>query len=130
MSWFRRHRQRLLHLTLVVWVSAMGVMAIQGCLVRPNHEIAAPHHAEQRVADDHALHASGCLQSCEDTVTAIKPALQNPLDALQWAALLLLTAAVILVLDPAKESSFAALALKRPAPPKKPARLAFVRFND
>ncbi|WP_162095343.1 hypothetical protein [Pseudomonas chlororaphis] len=131
MSWFRRHRQRLLHLTLVVWVLAMGVMAIQGCLVQPNHEIAAPHYAEQQVADDHALHASGCLQSCEDTVTAIKPALQHPaLDALQWAALLLLTAAVILVLDPVKDFSFAALTLKRPAPPKEPARLAFVRFND
>ncbi|AZE29892.1 hypothetical protein C4K07_3107 [Pseudomonas chlororaphis subsp. aureofaciens] len=43
---------------------------------------------------------------------------------------MLLTAAVILVLDPVKDFSFAALALKRPAPPKEPARLAFVRFND
>ncbi|MEW7855221.1 hypothetical protein SAMN03159362_2076 [Pseudomonas sp. NFIX51] len=131
MSWFRRHRQRLLHLTLMVWVLAMGVMAIQGCLVQANHDLAAPHNVEQHVADDHALHSSGCLKNCEDTVTAIKPALQHPaLDALQWAALLLLTAAVIRVLDPAKVSSFAALALKRPAPPKEPARLTFVRFNN
>ncbi|QQZ39458.1 hypothetical protein IF690_15435 [Pseudomonas sp. SK3(2021)] len=131
MSWFRRHRQRLLHLTLVAWVLAIGVMAIQGCLVQPDHDIAALHDAGQSVTDDHALHSSGCLQSCEGTVTAIKPALQHPaLDALQWAALLLLTAAVMRVLDPAKESAFAVLALKRPAPPKEPARLTFVRFND
>ncbi|PMZ93122.1 MULTISPECIES: hypothetical protein [unclassified Pseudomonas] len=132
MYWFRRHRQSLLHLTLVVWVLAVVVMAIQGCLVQPDHNIAAPHHAEQYVVvDDHAQHTSGCLQNCEATATAIKPVLQTPaLDPIQWTALLLLTAAVIMVLDPERKSSFAALALKRPAPPEGPVRLTFVRFND
>jgi len=131
MYWFRRHRQSLLHLTLVVWVLAVAVMAIQGCLVQPDHNIALPHHAEQHAVDDHAHHTSGCLQSCEDTATAIKPVLQTPaLDPIQWAALLLLTAAVIMVLDPEEKSSFAALVLKRPAPPEGPVRLTFVRFND
>ncbi|WP_454836993.1 hypothetical protein [Pseudomonas lini] len=131
MYWFRRHRRSLLHLTLLVWVLAVAVMAIQGCLVQPDHNIAAPHDAEQYVVDGHALHASGCLQNCEDTATAIKPALQTPaLDPIHWATLLLLTAAVIMVLNPEKISSFAALALKRPAPPEGPVRLIFVRSND
>jgi|GEM_PF-966380 len=132
MYWFRRHRRRLLHLTLVAWVLTVAVMAIQGCLVQPDHNVAAPHHAEQYVLDGHALHASGCLQSCEDTATAIKPALQTPAsDPIHWATLLLLTAAVvIMVLNPEEKSSFAALALKRPAPPEGPVRLIFVRSND
>ncbi len=132
MYWFRRHRQSLLHLTLVGWVLAVAVMAFQGCLVQPNHNIAAPHNAELHVVDGHALHTSGCLQNCEDTATAIKPAAQIPaLDPLYWAVLLLLTAAVIMmVLDPEEKSSFATLVLKRPAPPQVPARLTFVRFND
>lgn len=132
MYWFRRHRRSLLHLTLVVWVLAVTVMAIQGCLVQPNHNIAASHTAEQYVVDGHALHTSGCLQNCEDTATAIKPASQTPaLDPIHWANLLLLTAAVIImVLNPGEKSSFAALALKRPAPPEGPVRLTFVRFND
>ena len=132
MYWFRRNRRSLLHLTLVVWVLAVAVMTIQGCLVQPDHNIAAPHHAEQYVLDGHALHASGCLQSCEGTATAIKPALQTPaLDPIHWATLLLLTAAVvIMVLNPEEKSSFAALALKRPAPPEGPVRLIFVRSND
>lgn len=130
MYWFRRHRRSLLHLTLVVWVLAVAVMAIQGCLVQLDHNTAAPHDAEQHVVDGHALHASGCLQNCEDTATAIKPALQTPaLDPIHWAALLLLTAAII-VLNPEEKSSFAALALKRPAPPDGPVRLIFVRSND
>ncbi|WP_454838528.1 hypothetical protein [Pseudomonas mohnii] len=131
MYWFRRHRRSLLHLILVVWVSAVVVMAFQGCLVQPDHNIAEPHNAELYMADGHALHASGCLQNCEDTATAIKPALQTPaLDPIHWAALLLLTAAVIMVLNPEEKSSFAALALKRPAPPEVPVRLIFVRSND
>lgn len=131
MYWFRRHRRSLLHLILVVWVLAVAVMAIQGCLVQPNHNLAASHHAEQYVVDGHALHTSGCLQNCEDTATAIKPALQTPaLNPIQWAALLLLTAAVLMVLNPEEKSSFAALALTRPAPPEGPARLIFVRLND
>ncbi|WLG82378.1 hypothetical protein PSH97_14610 [Pseudomonas cucumis] len=132
MYWFRRHRRRLLHLILVVWVSAVTVMAIQGCLVQPNHNIAAPHNAELYVVDGHALHTNGCLQNCEDTATAIKPAAQFPaLDPIHWAVLLLLTVAVIrVVLDPQEKFSFAALVLKRPAPPEVPVRLTFLRFND
>lgn len=132
MSWFRRHRQRLLRLILAVWVVAVTVMAIQGCLVQPIHNLAAPHNVEQHLVEGHALHANGCLQNCEDTATAIKPALQTPAaDPVHWAALLLLTAAVlIMVFDPEQKSSFAALVLKRPAPPESPVRLTFVRFND
>ncbi len=131
MNWFRRRRRSLLRLTLVVWVLAVAVMAIQGCLVQPDHNIAAPHHAEQYVVDGHALHASGCLQTCEETATAIKPTWQTPaLDPVHWAVLLLLTAAVIIVLNSEDKSSFAALTLKRPAPPERPARLIFVRSND
>lgn len=131
MYWFRRHRRSLLHLTLLVWVLAVAVMAIQGCLVQSDHNITAPHDTEQYVVDGHALHASGCLQNCEDTATAIKPALQTPaLDPIRWATLLLLTAAVIMVLNPEEKFSFAALALKRPAPPEGPVRLIFVRSND
>ncbi|WP_223484207.1 hypothetical protein [Pseudomonas sp. A-RE-19] len=132
MYWFRRHRRSLLHLILTVWVLAVAVMAIHGCLVQPNHNIAASHNVEQYGVDGHALHTSGCLQNCEDTATAIKPASQTQaLDSTNWAVLLLLTTAVIMmVLDPAKKSSFATLVLKRPAPPEVPARLTFVRFND
>ncbi|EPA94012.1 hypothetical protein [Pseudomonas sp. G5(2012)] len=132
MYWFHRHRRSLLHLTLAVWVLAVAVMAIQGCLVQPIHNLATPHTIEQYVVDGHALHANGCLQNCKDTATAIKPALQTPAaDPVHWAALLLLTAAVlILVLDPEQKSSLATLVLKRPAPPKSPVRLTFVRFND
>ena len=132
MQWFHRHRQSLLRLILAVWVVAVTVMAIQGCLVQPIHDLAAPHNVEQNVVDGHALHANGCLQNCEDTATAIKPALQTPaLDPVHWAALLLLTAAVmIMVLDTEQKSSLATLVLKRPAPPESPVRLTFVRFND
>ena len=131
MYWFRRHRRRLLHLILLVWMSAVSVMAIQGCLVQTNHNITVPHNAELYGVDGHALHASGCLHNCEDTATAIKPAAQIPaLDPVHWAVLLLLTAAVIRVLEPEKKFSFAALVLKRPAPPEVPVRLTFVRFND
>lgn len=131
MYWFRRHRRSLLHLTLVVWGLVVALMAIQGCLVQPDHNIATPHSVEQHGGQGHALHASGCLQNCEDTAKAIKPALQTPvLDPLQWATLLLLTVAVVMVLDLEQPFSFAALALKRPAPPKGPVRLIFVRLND
>ncbi|MNF41602.1 hypothetical protein D3C84_226290 [compost metagenome] len=131
MFWFRRHRRSLLHLTLMVWVLAVAMMAIQGCLVQSNHNIAAPHNAEQYVVEGHALHTSGCLQNCENTATAIKPASQTPaLDPIYWTVLLLLTAAVIMVLNPEEKSSLAALILKRPAPPEGPARLIFVRFNN
>ncbi|MNQ75919.1 hypothetical protein D3C85_907300 [compost metagenome] len=131
MFWFRRHRRSLLHLTLMVWVLAVAMMAIQGCLVQSNHNIVAPHNAEQYVVEGHALHTSGCLQNCENTATAIKPASQTPaLDPIYWTVLLLLTAAVIMVLNPEEKSSLAALILKRPAPPEGPARLIFVRFNN
>lgn len=130
MNGLRRRSKSLLHLALVAWVLAVAVMAIQGCLVQLDHSLAAPHPTEQSVIDDHALHASGCLQSCEDTATAIKPAVQIPaLDLTHWFILLLLTAAVGLMLDPGRKS-FPALTLKRPAPPEVPVRLIFVRSND
>ena len=130
MYWFRRHRRRLLHLTLVVWVLAVAVMALQGCLVQADHNVAAPHTVEQYEQPSHALHASGCLQTCEDVATAIKPASKVPaLNPINWITLLLLTAAVLLLI-PEEKLSFASLSLKRPAPPGRPVRLTFVRFND
>ncbi len=131
MYWFRRHQQRLLHLTLVPWVLSVAVMAIEGCWVQPNHTITAPHVARHYVVEDHAQHTSGCLQHCQSTAAAIKPALQpSVLDLLQRTALSLFTAVVIMVLGLEVKSSFAALALKRPPPLEGPVRLIFVRLND
>ncbi|WP_124320894.1 hypothetical protein [Pseudomonas chlororaphis] len=131
MYWSRRHRRSILRLALVGWVLAVALMAFQGCLVQPEHNMAAPHNIEQPTADGHALHASGCLQNCEDTVTAIKPAFQtSALAFIDWVAFLLLTTAVIMVLAPEEKSSFATLVLKRPTPSEGPVHLTFVRFND
>lgn len=129
MYWSRRHHRSILRLTLLGWVLAVAVMAFQGCLALPEHNIAVPHDIEQHMTDGHALHASGCLQNCEDTAIAIKPTFQTSA-LIYWIAFLLLTAAVILVLTPEEKSSFATLVLKRPAPPEGPVHLTFVRFND
>lgn len=132
MYWFRRHRQSSLYLALTAWVLALTVMTIHGCLVQPNHDITASHHAELHVGHEHDLHANGCLQNCEDAAAAIRPAAQmiQALDPLHWPILLLLTSALVIVLSPAERSSLAAIALKHPAPSKRPARLIFARLND
>ncbi|WP_200626572.1 hypothetical protein [Pseudomonas sp. LAM2023] len=132
MYWFRRHRQSILYLTLAAWVLALAVMTIHGCLVQPNHDITAAHHAELHVGHAHDLHANGCLQNCEDVAAAIRPAAQmiQMMDPLHWPILLLLTSALVIVLGPAQKSSLAVLALKLPTPSKRPARLIFARLND
>jgi len=57
------------------------------------------------------------------------PHRRSPTVDLATLALALLLPAMLL-LNPAQTITFAALALKRPAPPGPPARLIFVRFND
>ncbi|WP_229732263.1 hypothetical protein [Pseudomonas sp. N040] len=118
-----------MRLTLAVWGLALLLVAFQGCLVRPEHNLSVTHTALSvtQVADDHALHASGCLQHCEATASAINPASQHPmLDLVSWAILWL----PALLLNPSDLSRFAFLALRRPVPSAPPARLLFVRFND
>lgn len=129
MYWFRQHQRDLLRLTLAGWLLALLVVAFQGCLVRSDHNLTLPHHAlsVEQVADDHALHASGCLQHCEATASAINPASQNLMPDLSSWAILWLPA---LLLVSGAPSRFAFLALRRPAPSEPPARLLFVRFND
>lgn len=131
MYWFRRYSRSLLHLTLMVWVLAVVVMATQGCWVQPDHNMATPHNAEQYMEDGHALHTSGCLQTCEDTASAIKPASQTPSsDFIHWTVLWLLTAAVLMLHPPQETPSRTVLALVHPAPPRVPVRLIFVRANE
>lgn len=131
MNWFRQHSSYLVRLTLAVWGLALLVATLQGCLVQPLHELAAPHDTPLAAqhADEHRAHASGCLQHCADTAVAISPALQLPtLDIFSWAFLLLLPA--LALLPSANISTVAFLALRRRVPPGPPARLLFVRFND
>lgn len=133
MDWFRQQRQRrgLMRLTLAVWLLALLVATAQGCLVQPLHQLAAPHDGvlAAQQADQHAAHASGCLQHCADAAVAISPTVQLPsLDFFSWVLLMLLPA--LALLNPANSSTFAFLALRRRVPPGPPARLLFVRFND
>lgn len=131
MYWFRHHYRNLLRLTLGVWVLAVIVTVFHGCLVQPEHSLIATHETPSTLqqVDEHALHASGCLKHCADAAKAISPASQIPtLDLASLALALLLPA--MLLLNPAQTLTFAALALKRPAPSGPPVRLIFVRFND
>jgi len=131
MYWFRRHYRNLMRLTLGVWVLAVIVTAFHGCLVQPEHNLAATHATLSTLQqlDDHALHANGCLKHCEDAVKAISPASKIPTVDLASLALALLLPAILL-LTLTQPIAFPALALRRPAPSGPPARLIFVRFND
>jgi hypothetical protein len=131
MYWFRHHYRDLLRLTLGVWVLAVIVTVFHGCLVQPQHSLSATHETPSTLqqVDEHALHASGCLKHCADAAKAISPTSQIPTVDLATLALALLLPAMLL-LNPAQTITFAALALKRPAPSGPPARLIFVRFND
>ena len=131
MYWFRHHYRTLLRLTLGVWVLAVIVTAFHGCLVQPEHDLNATHAtlSPLQQLDDHAQHASGCLKHCEDAAKAINPASKIPTVDLASLALALLLPAILLF-TLTQPIAFAALALKRPAPPGPPARLIFVRFND
>lgn len=131
MDWFRQQRRGLMRLTLAVWLLALLVATVQGCLVQPLHHLAAPHDGvlAAQHADEHSSHASGCLQHCADAAVAIGPALQLPsLELFSWALLMLLPA--LALLNPANSATFAFLALRCRVPPGPPARLLFVRFND
>jgi hypothetical protein len=130
MYWFRHHYRNLLRLTLGVWVLAVIVTAFHGCLVQPEHNLSATHATLSTLQqlDDHALHASGCLKHCEDTVKAISPVSKIPtVDLISLALVLLLP---VMLLNPAQTITRAALALGHPSPSGPPARLIFVRFND
>ncbi|WP_046383462.1 hypothetical protein [Pseudomonas veronii] len=131
MYWFRHHYRDLLRLTLGVWVLAVIVTVFHGCLVQPQHSLSATHETPSTLqqVDEHALHASGCLKHCADAAKAISPTSQIPTLDLATLALALLLPAMLL-LNSSQTITFAALALKRPAPSGPPARLIFVRFND
>lgn len=130
MGWFRNHQRALLRMALVLWVLTLAVAAGQGCLSYPEHAPALAHaHTLTSPPDPvHQLHASGCLQLCADSESALKPAAVHLLvDQIIWALLFTLPALVLLV---AISPRFAARALHLPAPPRPPLRLSFVRFHD
>ncbi|WP_414878806.1 hypothetical protein [Pseudomonas sp. IT-P100] len=110
---------------------AVIVTVFHGRLVQPQHSLSATHETPSTLqqVDEHALHASGCLKHCADAAKAISPTSQIPTLDLTSLALALLLPAMML-LNSAQTITFAALALKRPAPSGPPARLIFVRFND
>ncbi|MBX9754590.1 MAG: hypothetical protein K2X80_07530 [Pseudomonadaceae bacterium] len=131
MDWFRQQRHFLMRLTLAVWLLALLVATAQGCLVQPLHDQAAPHDSvlATQQAEQHSAHASGCLQHCADAAVAISPTLHLlSLDLFSWALLLLLPA--LTLLNPTNSATCDFLALRRRVPPRPPARLLFVRFND
>lgn len=130
MEWFRQQRRSLIRLTLAVWLLALLVATVQGCLEQPLHDLAAPQDGvlAAQQAEQQGAQASGCLQHCAAAAVAISPTLQLPMfDLFSWALLLL---PALALLNPANRATFAFLALRRRVPPGPPARLLFVRFND
>lgn len=130
MFWFRTYLPQLIRLALVLWLVAFVVAVSQGCLSQPPHDLALPHEDVGAIghADDHARHTSGCLQYCADHSTALSPSLQvPPFEHALWVAVLLLSVMCLSAVSPAP---FAFLALQLPAPPRPPARIRFVRYND
>ncbi|MFJ4445743.1 hypothetical protein ACIPZ8_27185 [Pseudomonas sp. NPDC089422] len=131
MQSFRHHHRVLFRLTIVIWVLAMIVTALHGCLVQSAHNPAAVHepHATLHQPDDHTLHATGCLKYCSDAATAISPASQTSPAGLTALAFFLLLPGILL-LDLTRKITFATIAFRSPPPLFPPARLIFVRFND
>lgn len=130
MHGFRTHLPLLIRQVLALWLLAFAVAASQGCLSLPPHDLNAAHEITSSAGhdDSHEQHASGCLQYCEHRATALNPALTLPtFEHALWAALLLLP---VVFLSARPPTPFAFLALHRPAPPRPPVRLSFVRFND
>lgn len=130
MTWFRNHQRTLLRIALVLWVLAFGVAASHGCLSYPAHDPALVHADVSASLDGpaHQLHASGCLQFCDDSASALNLAPGYLLfDQALWVLLLTLP---VLFLPSVIPPRFGALAMHLPAPPRPPARLSFVRFND
>lgn len=130
MFWFRTYLPQLIRLALVLWLLAFALAVSQGCLSQPPHDLAVPHAVVGATEHDdgHARHASGCLQYCADHSTALSPSLQvPPFEQVLWVTVLLLPVIFLSAVSPAP---FAFLALQLPAPPRPPARLRFVRYND
>ncbi|MFJ7285672.1 hypothetical protein [Pseudomonas sp. NPDC099000] len=130
MNGLRTHLPLLIRQVLALWLLAIAVAASQGCLSLPPHDLTAAHENTSSAGhhDSHEQHASGCLQYCENSANALSPTLTLPtFEHALWAALLLLP---IVFLSAHSPTPFAFLALHRPAPPRPPARLRFVRFND
>lgn len=130
MSWFRAHQRGLLRMALVLWALAFGVAVSHGCLSYPTHDPAFAHEQSLTSLHDrsHQLHASGCLQFCEDSASALNLSLGHvSLDQTLWTLLLILPVVFLPAVIPPR---FGALAMHLPAPPRPPARLSFVRFND
>ncbi|WP_371227487.1 hypothetical protein ACAW63_18330 [Pseudomonas sp. QE6] len=130
MTWFRNHQCTLLRMAIVLWVLAFGVAASHGCLSYPAHD-AAVVHADVSAGPDgpaHQLHASGCLQFCDDSASALNPTPDHlSLNQVFWVLLFTLPVLVLPAIIPPR---FGALATHLPAPSRPPARLSFVRFND
>lgn len=117
-------------MALALWVMAFAVAASHGCLSFPAHDPSVIHAQVSADSHDrsHQLHATGCLQFCEDSASApqLSPSPTSP-DPILWTLLLILPAVLLPAIISAR---FSALALHLPAPPRPPARLSFVRFND
>lgn len=117
-------------MALALWVLAFGIAVSQGCLSYPVHDPAFAHAELSDSTHDraHQLHASGCLQFCEDSASTLNLALGDvSFTPVFWALLLILPAVLLPAVVPPR---FSALAMHQPAPPRPPARLSFVRFND
>ncbi|AIL61701.1 hypothetical protein PSAKL28_24960 [Pseudomonas alkylphenolica] len=130
MTRFRNHQRTLLRMALVLWVLAFGVAASHCCLSYSEHDHALAHTDVSASLEGHThqLHASGCLQCCDDSVSALNLA-PRYLPFGQVLRVLLLTLPV-LFLPAVIPPRFGTLAMQRIAPPRPPARLSFVRFND
>ena len=127
MLWFRTRRSVLTRLACALWLLGFALVASQACLIQPSHDLATAHDTAN-YDPSHAQHASGCLQYCADRASALSPAADRAEPApVMWAVLLLLPALASCSPLP---SALAWLVLRRPAPPRPPARLRFVRLND
>ncbi|MEO4017861.1 hypothetical protein [Pseudomonas rossensis] len=115
---FRTHLPLLIRQVLALWLLAFAVAASQGCLSLLPHDLTVAHEIIRSAdhVDSHELHASGCLQYCEHSSTALSPTLTLPtFEHTLWAVVFLLPA---LILSARSQTPFAFLTLHRPAPPR------------
>ncbi|MFC5698415.1 hypothetical protein ACFPU0_23075 [Pseudomonas sp. GCM10022186] len=116
-------------MALVLWLLAFGLAASHGCLSYPPHDPVFTHAEVLASTHDqsHQLHASGCLQFCEDGASTLNLSPGNvSFDLGSWVLLILPAFLLSAVIPP----RFGARAIHLPAPPRPPARLSFVRFDD